>query len=1027
MSNPKRGGSVFRGVDRGRGRGGTQGGTDRGPNFRANQQQQARAHVPPIYQPPDVGKLEDKLQSLNLTSNSTPPRPAYGTKGQKLTLYTNYVAMISTPEKPVYRYALSFEPDVKGRKLVQVIRLLLQAPELAQFHHDMVSDFRTTCISLKKLDQDDQTISIVYRAEHEDDPRQGATTYRVRVLFTNELSLGDLAVYLSSENPLATCDNKEVILHAFNIILSHHTRSASKTITMIGASRSFPMQPTYGAMGKLGAGLTVVRGFFASVRAATSRILINVNVSNAAFYAEVSLDKLIEIFRRESDNGNNITKLASFLKRLRIRTTHLPEKKNQAGEVIPRIRTICGLATPGDGRDLPQGKQPKVPFFGADSKMVEFWLEKEAPATVAPVPRAPVPRAPVPPPPVPRSGVIGAYYLEDETPKKSKNKNKNKKNKKPNAGAPGPASPGPAAPGPASTPQGSYISVYDFFQRKHQKILRKPNLPVVNVGTREKPIYLPPEFCEVMPGQSCDQKLSESQKQNMIAFSVRNPAANRASIAGDGLTLVGLKGNNPSLLITVSARLLGEPAVCYAGQYAGQKTIWVKNGGWNMTGVRFIESTRLTKWTYVTIELTGKGPYQGKEAYSSTMGSLPEAISEFTDRLKKHGVECSDPDVHQGLQIENADDDKLSKAIETLATDGYELVLFIIPAKITDLYGRIKYLGDVRFGIHTVCSVGSKLGKFSIDYEANVALKFNLKLGGINQSLGTECPKVLKKGETMVVGLDVTHPSAGSADNAPSIAGMVASVDNSLGQWPAILRIQAGRQEMVSDLTAMLKSRLQLWQAKNKTLPENILVYRDGVSEGQYKMVLNDELPLLRQACKEMYPATDQNEGRPRLTIVVVGKRHHTRFYLAEQSADQRQNTKPGTVVDRGVTELRNWDFFLQSHHAIKGTARPAHYFVVLDEIFGHFCAGDRRNVADELETVTQSLCYVYGRSTRAISLPAPVYLADKLCDRARFYLPRMFDAAPGTAESATATPAAAGAAPSVVIHSNLKDSMFYI
>ncbi len=41
----------------------------------------------------------------------------------------------------------------------------------------------------------------------------------------------------------------------------------------------------------------------------------------------------------------------------------------------------------------------------------------------------------------------------------------------------------------------------------------------------------------------------------------------------------------------------------------------------------------------------------------------------------------------------------------------------------------------------------------------------------------------------------------------------------------------------------MLTSRLMLWRSmgKNKVFPENILVYRDGVSESQYQGVLDNE------------------------------------------------------------------------------------------------------------------------------------------------------------------------------------------
>lgn len=43
----------------------------------------------------------------------------------------------------------------------------------------------------------------------------------------------------------------------------------------------------------------------------------------------------------------------------------------------------------------------------------------------------------------------------------------------------------------------------------------------------------------------------------------------------------------------------------------------------------------------------------------------------------------------------------------------------------------------------------------------------------------------------MMVGIDVTHRSPGSKDGTPSIAAVVASVDDSFVQFPASLRMQS--------------------------------------------------------------------------------------------------------------------------------------------------------------------------------------------------------------------------------------------
>ncbi len=91
-------------------------------------------------------------------------------------------------------------------------------------------------------------------------------------------------------------------------------------------------------------------------------------------------------------------------------------------------------------------------------------------------------------------------------------------------------------------------------------------------------------------------------------------------------------------------------------------------------------------------------------------------------------------------------------------------------------------------------------------------------------------------------------------------------------------------------------------------------------------------------------------------------------------------------VVDTGVTEARNWDFFLQSHHALLGTARPAHYFVLCNEIFTEESVGPNETISEHLHKLTYEMCYLFGRCTGPVSIPPPVYYADLACERSRCY-----------------------------------------
>jgi hypothetical protein len=240
---------------------------------------------------------------------------------------------------------------------------------------------------------------------------------------------------------------------------------------------------------------------------------------------------------------------------------------------------------------------------------------------------------------------------------------------------------------------------------------------------------------------------------------------------------------------------------------------------------------------------------------------------------------------------------------------------------------------------------------------------------------------------------------------------------------------------MVSGLKDMFKTRLALWKSKNNTLPENIIVYRDGVSEGQYQLVLDKELPLLRQACVECYPVPDTKIGLPRITIIIVGKRHHTRFYPTQTAdADGSSNCRNGTVIDRGVTEVRFWHFFLQAHACLQGTAKPAHYYVILDEIFRSRKPTNpmHRHAADVLEELTYNMCFLFGRATKSVSICPPAYYADLVCERARLFLGELFEPlTPVDTPTASVTGGAPAAAAfdnrDIEIHRDIKNSMFYI
>jgi eukaryotic translation initiation factor 2C len=171
----------------------------------------------------------------------------------------------------------------------------------------------------------------------------------------------------------------------------------------------------------------------------------------------------------------------------------------------------------------------------------------------------------------------------------------------------------------------------------------------------------------------------------------------------------------------------------------------------------------------------------------------------------------------------------------------------------------------------------------------------------------------------------------------------------------------------------MVGERINEYLSTTNSLPKRILFYRDGVSTSQYAAVRDQEMRQIQAACKA------KGCANALITIVVAVKRHATRFYPATPSFRHRNgNCLPGTLVDRLVTSPHYADFYLQSHHGLKGTAIPTHYFVIANKI------GYKDT---ELQQLTYKLCYTYARATIGVSYAPPAYYADRLCDRGRAYL----------------------------------------
>ncbi|KAK5079065.1 hypothetical protein LTR64_002514 [Lithohypha guttulata] len=936
--------------------------------FKQNGQvHQPSQHIAQLEEQSMAGDLQTSLQKMSLTEKTLiPARPGYGTKGRPVKLWTNYFELLPTEDAPFNRYAIHFKEEPKpgatkdknaedqgpkGRKLERLVHLLLeQLPKVP-----LATDHSSTMLSTRPLGFTSKEFLVVYHSEGGSGPDSKSPKFRAKVEFTGTLTFGALLAYLQSTD--MTVDRpgiKDEIIQATNIVLGHSMKAKSDILikkTKGSRNKYFPTGKSSNLVEHwmLSSGLEAFRGFFMSVRAATGRILLNVQVQHIIAWEAQPLLDLMRKFRSEKMRWEEANRMIAGL------YVHVSHLKNRLKN---RLKRIEGLATPLDGRGTKD--PPQVPQWGATATEVKFCKDNQ------------------------------------------------------------------------------YISVADYFQKQHKIAVHGP---VVNVGNRKNPIYMPSEVCTIKLNQDYRNKLSPDATAEMIKHAVRRAPVNAQTIVSNGIGL--LKHNSEAMLntfgvkidpsmIVVSARVL--PAV--NPEYRGGNHANPSDGSWNMRNVTFARGANQSalRWSYVWIKVNG---YGGR---FSRISEVATCVNKFHSMLGKCGIAVPKAVVGTELDLQDAQDPVPQIgaffAAQAKLLPKTKLLLVVLPNTSSVIYNAVKRAGDIESGVHTVNVIadGRKFAKAIQDdnpqYFANVALKFNLKLGGQNQELRPADLGFISEGKTMLVGLDVTHPAPGSTSSAPSVSSIVASVDNRLSQWPADVKLQKGYTEMIEGLQEMFKSRLSLWQSRNSQLPEEILIYRDGVGESMYSLVMTKEYPLIRAACQEVYPAPKTKAGIPSITIVICGKRHHTRFYPTdEDSADARTGSpRPGTVVDRGITETRVWDFYLQAHSALQGTAKPCHYVVVHDEIFRRRAfkkARDGRSpgqhAQDDLEALTHAMCYMFGRATKAVSLCPPAYYADLVCDRARRWLSRVFD------DKATSASEGEARSEEVQVHKDLKDTMFYI
>merc|ERR1719370_1450378 len=187
---------------------------------------------------------------------------------------------------------------------------------------------------------------------------------------------------------------------------------------------------------------------------------------------------------------------------------------------------------------------------------------------------------------------------------------------------------------------------------------------------------------------------------------------------------------------------------------------------------------------------------------------------------------------------------------------------------------------------------------------------------------------------TMVIGYDTYHDSA---QKGRSAGALVASLNKTFTKYLSVANLHTNpAQELDDNICPAIARALRKYNDLNGEMPQRIILYRDGVGDGQ-------------------------------INYIIVSKRINTRFF--------RMNGKPsnppsGTVVDSNVTLPERYDFFLVSQSVNQGTVNPTSYNVVKDT---------SGLLPKHIQALTYKLTHLYYNWPGTVRVPAPCQYAHKL------------------------------------------------
>lgn len=288
-------------------------------------------------------------------------------------------------------------------------------------------------------------------------------------------------------------------------------------------------------------------------------------------------------------------------------------------------------------------------------------------------------------------------------------------------------------------------------------------------------------------------------------------------------------------------------------------------------------------------------------------------------------------------------------------------------------YTDLKHLLYLKLGVPHQNVLRKSLLKNTISVASNILLQMNAKLGEplwrIVQSL-----KEVRDRSIAIGGIAIYHKLINRKD---SCAAFVGTIDKELTRYFSFAKLMEQNVQRIQPMQDLMLKWLKAFFKKNNRLPDTLIIFRDGVGEGQIVSILDVELPALEKAVQSAGEKV-KIAYKPEVIFVLANKKVPQRMFEESEryqrgrggrGASTILNPPPGSVIS-GPMSRYNYDFFMVPQWVNQGTATPTHYVVVHN---------NSKLSEQALITLTYHQCYNYFNWKGAIRIPASLMYANKL------------------------------------------------